>query len=359
MKILDSLLRRSQGNALSALTSTSVAPLEPSEAWVAHWSASDIAAKEEAFFSGNSDSLLSWKSRAFLYHCVRAMKPSTVVEIGTYMAGTARILAQALVDNGSGQLYTADPYGADRCPPIIRRWPAALQRRVTFIPQNSMALVEALRAERKAIDIAFIDGCHDFEFALFDALAIGTLMARDGLVIFDNSEQPGVIKACLEFMRINPDFREIGTAATRFDTADPFGSRNRSDVPGTQFVLLAAPGFLGVAPRAFHATGQRVTNSSTFRTVHISNVRGPARGTLFVEAWLRAFGSSTPLERRATDKTAVHVDDTSCDIDVPLPLAFDTPQIDRTIRQLTYEVGLFWLPDSGNESLKFDRVELA
>jgi len=357
--VLDKLLRRSRGGAASSLKTTNAGSFEVSDGWVARWCESALAAEEEAFFSNYSDSLLSWKSRAFLYHCVRSMRPSTVVEVGTYMAGTARILAQALVDNEYGQLYTADPYGASRCPPIIERWPTPLRERVTFVPKNSMALVEDLRGRRQQIDIAFIDGCHDFEFVLFDALAIGALMARGGLMIFDNSEQPGVIKACLEFARLNPDFREIGTAVTCFDARDPFGSRNRSDVPGTQFILLSVAEWLSVPHGAFYATGQQVTTKSMFEAVQIANVRGPLKGTLFVEAWLRAFGSATPLEKRATSKTTLDVQETHFNIEVPLHLAFEKTNLDSSVRQITYEVGLFWLPDERHESLRFERVEVA
>src|SRR6266850_2768810 len=145
MGVIDKLLRRSEKNPTSALSRATFVPFEPSRTWVSAWSESPIAALEEATFAPHSDSLLSWKSRAFLYHCIRAIRPSIVVEIGTYAAGSARILAQALADNRHGRLFTADPYGAERCPPIIQRWPSYLRERVTFVPENSMALAEQLR----------------------------------------------------------------------------------------------------------------------------------------------------------------------------------------------------------------------
>src|SRR4051812_43581783 len=41
-------------------------------------------------------SLLSCQSRAFLYHCVVSLRPERVLEIGTYRAGTAEVIARAM-----------------------------------------------------------------------------------------------------------------------------------------------------------------------------------------------------------------------------------------------------------------------
>ncbi|HYR34099.1 MAG TPA: hypothetical protein VEQ87_07415, partial [Burkholderiales bacterium] len=79
---MNKLLRRPEARSASALKTAAYTPFEPSAAWVSAWTTSEIAAREEATFSENEDSLQSWKSRAFLYHCIRAMKPATVVEIG-------------------------------------------------------------------------------------------------------------------------------------------------------------------------------------------------------------------------------------------------------------------------------------
>ena len=52
-------------------------------------------------------SLLYDSSRAFLYELVRGMRPSAVLEIGTYRAGTTEVLARAMGqparDRGDGR----------------------------------------------------------------------------------------------------------------------------------------------------------------------------------------------------------------------------------------------------------------
>src|SRR4051812_27619092 len=70
-------------------------------------------------FRDSPDSLLSNESRALLYHLIVTRTPASVLEIGTYMAGTTRVIAESLHDAGSGHLHTLDPFGADRCPRII------------------------------------------------------------------------------------------------------------------------------------------------------------------------------------------------------------------------------------------------
>ena len=83
-------------------------------------------------------------------------------------------------------------------------------------------LADELRHRNTRVDIAFIDGCHDFEYALFDAIAMGTLMSRNGIMILDICEQPGVISACLESLRLNPDWRKLGSATKSFNFCKPF-----------------------------------------------------------------------------------------------------------------------------------------
>src|ERR1700739_3382873 len=77
-------------------------------------------------------------TQAVLGELVRLIPSARVLEIGTYFADTSRYLAEIRVDTG-GQLTSIDPFGGSRVPGIIARWPGALQQRVTFRPDNSMA----------------------------------------------------------------------------------------------------------------------------------------------------------------------------------------------------------------------------
>jgi hypothetical protein len=77
---------------------------------------------------------MSDESRAFLHHLIVMRRPERVLEIGTYDAGTAEVTARALWEVGHGHLETIDPFGGERCPPIIDSYPPELQGRISFFP---------------------------------------------------------------------------------------------------------------------------------------------------------------------------------------------------------------------------------
>jgi Methyltransferase domain len=114
-------------------------------------------------------------TQAVLGELVRLIPSARVLEIGTYFADTSRYLAEIMADTG-GELTTIDPFGGARVPDIIAGWPAALQRRVTFFPDNSMAFFLKLEERQTPIgarapfDIVFVDGHHTFEYAFFDLM---------------------------------------------------------------------------------------------------------------------------------------------------------------------------------------------
>jgi hypothetical protein len=85
-------------------------------------------------------------TQAVLGELVRLIPSARVLEIGTYFADTSRYLAEIMADIG-GELITIDPFGGARVPGIMAGWPGALQQRVTFRPDNSMAFF--LRLEER------------------------------------------------------------------------------------------------------------------------------------------------------------------------------------------------------------------
>ena len=51
-----------------------------------------------------------------LAELVRLLAPARVLEIGTFFADTARVIAAAMAEVGSGHLTTIDPFGAESGP---------------------------------------------------------------------------------------------------------------------------------------------------------------------------------------------------------------------------------------------------
>ena len=89
-------------------------------------------------------SLMDPDERALLYCLIRALKPENVVEIGTYFAGTTEVLARAVWENGSGCVYSVDPYGAGRVSQAMTAWPEPLRAITTCSFDNSMSFLTQL-----------------------------------------------------------------------------------------------------------------------------------------------------------------------------------------------------------------------
>src|SRR5262249_859093 len=169
-----------------------------------------FAAIEEAYRSYPRFCFTNSIERAFLYSLVRAMKPADVSEIGTAFCGASEIIARALWENGRGVLHTTDPFAPHRCPPVISRWPQPLQEITRFHAKSSMDFYMTLAEAKIGLDIAFVDGNHDFEFAYFDILIAARLLRPGGVIIVDNSEQSGPFYAALQFVRGNPALVVLG-----------------------------------------------------------------------------------------------------------------------------------------------------
>lgn len=332
-----------------------VAPAVPSAAWIRDWLGSaEYQAEFRAFENTPAHSLLSTPGRAFLYHLVRATRPETVLEVGTYFAGTSEVLARALHRNAKGTLITTDPFGGERCPFIFRQWPAALRKHVRFHPLNSMALAQRLADDRTTLDIAFIDGCHDYEYVLFDALAFAKLVRPGGVMVLDNAEQPGVFRACGEFLRHYPDWVELGQAMQADVPDNPFAlTLDRSSVPGTTFLVLRAPEFHAVSPRGFLSTGQVSHAADRCGAVRISPFEAPGPGRLHVETCFRAFGQTLPLELRSLSTLRFGGDDGVAPTVITLDRELRVPaDAIEPFNRYTVEVGLYWNPDDGRSSLR-------
>src|SRR5262245_34367507 len=101
--------------------------------WMDSLPRSDAFKSAAAYFADYPEhSMMSDCCRAALYCLVNALRPQSVVEIGTLHAGTTEVLARSVMENGTGVVYTTDPYGAERCPRIINSWPQPLSKFVHF-----------------------------------------------------------------------------------------------------------------------------------------------------------------------------------------------------------------------------------
>jgi predicted O-methyltransferase YrrM len=193
-------------------------------------------------------SRMSEHSQALLYCTIRLVRPRLVIEIGTYHAGTAKVIACALAANGCGRLHTIDPFGKSRVPSILASWPAHLRDIVCFYPVNSMEYFGTSTETGQRSELIFVDGNHDYEFARFDIESAARVAAPGGFIFIDNLSQPGPFLAAQDFVKHRPGWIECGGNSLDYPIIDaPFD--RRSPIAATDFCVLRGPATTTTASR--------------------------------------------------------------------------------------------------------------
>src|ERR1700687_5478886 len=203
------------------------------------------------FFSREASwaqSLVSWEGLALLYSFVRSQRPDTVVEIGTFKGWTAQVIARALHAAGYGTVHTVGPFDSEAFLPLYDHVPEELKTRCKFYPLTSMDFFVHCERERMRFDLVFIDGNHDYEYAMFDIQSAARSINPGGYIIADNISQSGPYYAALDFLAQQPEWDDCGTRPKPL-TNRPFDPE-RSTVYGADWVILRAPERFIVGDRA-------------------------------------------------------------------------------------------------------------
>lgn len=284
-----------------------------------------------------SQSLVSAVSQALLYTLVRNLKPDHVFEIGTYKAGTAEVICRALHFNGRGTLHTTDPFGEHRVPPIVARWPNELSGRLRFYPLDSMAFYGAMTEQRHIRpDLVFVDGNHDYEYALFDIALAARLLRLGGFVVIDNIVQPGPYLAARDFLAAHPDWIECRVDDRAYDPTRPYDGE-RSNIPYTEFMILRAPaGYsIGGRPTSF---GEVPLRGSGMGGVMLPLGQPPEKGVVHVQCVLRGFSTTKP-NVEYVDAVFSEVSPRDAGAVIRLPIAMD---VGSGFEQVRLEIWLTW-----------------
>lgn len=132
-----------------------------------------------------------------MYSLVRNFKYENILEIGTGTGFSSLIFAKALVDEGFSSSYRDDEriYGTvdtidinEDSPNIFqnnfgkfREYIPELESMITFYNKDSSELIPFLD---KQYDLAFIDGCHDYECVKADYENVLKKIRKGGCIVF-------------------------------------------------------------------------------------------------------------------------------------------------------------------------------
>jgi predicted O-methyltransferase YrrM len=121
-----------------------------------------------------------------LYCYIRATRPHTVVEIGTYKGLSAIILATGLERNKYGHLFTVDNNESKVLAEAEERFSKEpLNHRITLIKKSSQdAFVDWGRAR---IDFLYIDGSHSFLDACCDFALWSRYLTHSGIIVIHDT----------------------------------------------------------------------------------------------------------------------------------------------------------------------------
>jgi predicted O-methyltransferase YrrM len=270
--------------------------------------ASPEFARTDRYFSDNpaaARSLVSGASQALLFNLVRNLAPHHVIEIGTFKGGTSEAIGRALHANGGGLLHTIGPFDSGIFLPFYRAWPEALRDRVRFYSVDSMAFFMRMQKNLIQPSLVFVDGNHDYEFALFDILAATRCVAPGGFVVVDNVSQAGPYYAAVDFLASHPEWLDCATRSIQWDPVKAYdGERTR--ILNTDLMVLRAPmaHVIGARPRCF---GEVILPQPVVKGVEV-RIAASKPGTLHAQCVLRGFSPTQNVE--ATEMTSVPIDGT-------------------------------------------------
>lgn len=258
--------------------------------------------KETVDFFGRNDalriSLVSRHGQALLYSLVRNQKPSHVVEVGCFKGGTTEAIARALETNGHGIVHAIGPFDRKLFAPTYQGWPVELQRRAKYYEENSAAFFGDMKRRGIKPDLVFVDGNHDYEYALFDIACAARAIARRGFIVIDNLSQAGPFQATLDFLQNNPDWEDC-VKVSRLAPSYVAYNRDRSPIANVDFAIIRAPQTFAVRQRPI-TFGESLWQLPQVSGLSIT-VDAPSFGTLHAQCVLRGFSADSQVEVVCSD----------------------------------------------------------
>jgi predicted O-methyltransferase YrrM len=144
--------------------------------------------------------------RIMLYALVRGLKPHRALEIGVRWGGSARIITNAMQENGIGKLVGIEPITEQ-----FRAKSQTLHDRYELVRGYSPdAIVEAVKKLDGPLDFVFIDALHIHDAALADCRGVIPHLAQGGHLLLHDTYHVGICEAVNKILREEGNFVDCG-----------------------------------------------------------------------------------------------------------------------------------------------------
>jgi predicted O-methyltransferase YrrM len=160
-----------------------------------------------------SEQLITEGEGQTLYRLVSERKPAFALEIGFRHGYSTLHVLQGLADAGSGRLLSLDPFQYD--PDVegvglmnVRR--AGLEKYHLFCEGASQFILPFLCERSFAVDFAFIDASHLFDFTLLEFFYVDKMIAPGSPIVFHDYLNPSVYTA-LQFIEANRSYEVLSS----------------------------------------------------------------------------------------------------------------------------------------------------
>jgi len=160
---------------------------------------------------------MSMPERVLLYGIVAGLAPERTLEIGTFLGGSALIIAAALDDVDAGSMWCVDP--EPRVEPAD--W-SRIAHRATMVAQPSPAALAEARSEAGAgFDFCLIDGDHSRDGVWRDIEGTLPVLADESWILFHDAHFHEVREAIDEALAAHPEqLHDAGLVSAHSTTDD-------------------------------------------------------------------------------------------------------------------------------------------
>lgn len=187
-----------------------------------------------------------------LQRIIHDLDAHTTLEIGMAFGISTLFICEALTNppdhpneqqSPSPRHFAIDPnqHTAEWCGVGLRHVRlAGFEDVVDFRELPSHQALADLEREGVRIDFAFVDGWHTFDYVMVDLFLIDRLLRVGGVVVVDDADWPGVVKACRYFIT-NRGYRVVGCWPERRDTSARQAMRRAMRAAARRIPVLRRP----------------------------------------------------------------------------------------------------------------------